>query len=125
MTTNVYIKIVLPAILDDFRSRGLTLYQDKDSAHNSKATLMWAKKQGLSILTGPGKSPDFSIAESQAQGLKRKFHSRRVPTEKAALARFSRIFTEELDQTKVQKQYEWYTKRFHECRRLDGQMTRY
>jgi len=42
-----------------------------------------------------------------------------------ALARFTRIFEEELDQKKVQKQYEWYTKRFHECRRLDGQMTRY
>jgi hypothetical protein len=125
MTTDVYIKHVLPTILDDFRSKGLTLYQDKDSAHNSRATRSWAKKHGLSIITGPGNSPDFSIIESQAQGLKRKFHSRRCTTEKAALARFTRIFEEELDQKKVQKQYEWYTKRFHECRRLDGQMTRY
>jgi hypothetical protein len=71
MTTNVYVKDVLPMILDDFRSR-LTPHQDKDSAHNSKATHNWAKKHGLSIITGPGKSPDFSIIESQAQRLKRK-----------------------------------------------------
>jgi hypothetical protein len=53
------------------RSKGLTLYQDKDSAHNSKATHEWAKRNSLSIITGPGKSPDFSISKSQAQGLKR------------------------------------------------------
>ena len=66
MTTDIYIKYVLLKILDDFQSKGLTLYQDKDSVYNLIVIHTWAKKYSLLIITGPGKSPDFSIAESQA-----------------------------------------------------------
>ena len=39
MTTKVYTEVILPAILDDLLNRGLNLYQDKDSAHKSNATI--------------------------------------------------------------------------------------
>ena len=38
MTTDYYAKYILPQLLDDFRSKGLTLYHDTDSAHLSRAT---------------------------------------------------------------------------------------
>ena len=38
MTAKVYTETILPAILDDFTSQGLTLCQDADSAHISKVT---------------------------------------------------------------------------------------
>jgi hypothetical protein len=66
MTTKIYIEVILPQILEDFQEQGLTLCQDADSAHNSKATIAWAKKHSLSLLTLPGVSPDFSILESMA-----------------------------------------------------------
>jgi hypothetical protein len=125
MTTKVYIETVLPALLEDLISRGLTLCQDADSAHISKATIAWAKRNSLPILTLPGKSPDFSIIESMAMPLKRAFHAVRSTLNKKALDRFNHIFTEEMDQNTVNGMYKWYTKRLHECRRADGQMTRY
>jgi len=124
MNTDCYIKDLLPQLLDDFKDLGLTLGQDADSAHNSAATKAWAKKHGLPLITLPGLSPGFFIMESMAGELK-KFHARRCTTEKAALDRFTRIFNEEMDQGKIQEYYKWYTKRMHECRRANGQMTRY
>ena len=125
MTTKVYTEEVLPQLVDDLKSRGLTLCHDKDSSHDSRGTKAWIKKHDLSVITLPGVSPDFSIFESMASTLKRRFHYRRTTTEKAALARFTRIFQEELDEAKVESMYNWYTKRLHECERRDGQMTRY
>jgi hypothetical protein len=57
--------------------------------------------------------------------IKRKFHATRSTTEKAALARFRQLFEEEIDQYAIQKMYNWYTKRLHDCRKAGGQMTRY
>jgi len=87
--------------------------------------MAWAKQNNLSILTLPGKSPDFSIMESMAMPLKRAFHAVRSTTNKKALDRFNRIFMEERDQNTVNGMYKWYIKQLYECRRADGQMTRY
>lgn len=125
MNTDCYIKDLLPQLLDDFKDLGLTLGQDVDSAHNSAATKAWAKKNGLPLITLPGLSLDFSIMESMAGELKKKFHARWCTTEKVALNQFTQIFDEEMDQEKIQEYYKWYTKRMHECRCANGQMTRY
>jgi hypothetical protein len=125
MTTEVYTKVVLPSLQDKLLDQGLTLCHNADSAHTSKATVKWAKDNGVSLITLPGVSPDFSILESMAHPIKRKFHAKRSTTEKAALARFRQLFEEEMDQCTIQNMYNWYTKRLHDCRRAGGQMTRY
>jgi hypothetical protein len=125
MTTKVYTETILPAILDDFTSQGLTLCQDTDSAHISRGTAAWVKQHGLSLLTLPGVSPDLSILETEAHPIKRKFHSRRCTTEKAAMARFEQVFIEELDQNTIQNLYDFYTLRLWDCRRVEGQMTKF
>jgi hypothetical protein len=124
MTTEVYTRVILPLIKEDLKREGLTLCQDADSAHKSKGTLKYAQDNGIKLITLPGVSPDFSIVETMARPLKRAFHARRVTSEKAALARFEKLF-EQMDQRKVQELYSWYTKRLWECRRAMGQMTRY
>lgn len=124
MTTKVYTEHVLLQLLNDLKSRGLTLCHDKDSSHDSKGTKAWIVKYNLSVITLPSVSPDFLIFESMASILKRRFHYRRTATEKAALARFTQIF-QELDEAKVESMYNWYTKRLHKCERRDGQITRY
>ena len=125
MTTKVYTEVILPQLLDELRDQGLTLCQDADSAHNSRATIAWAKKHDLSLLTLPGVSPDFSILESMAHPLKKLFHSRYHTTEKTSLVRFTQIFEKEMDQKTIQRMYSSYTKRLHDCRRAGGQMTMY
>ncbi|KAE9380926.1 hypothetical protein N431DRAFT_523394, partial [Stipitochalara longipes BDJ] len=113
MTTIVYTSQILPALKADLIREGLTLCQDADSAHKSKATLKYARENDIKLLTLPGVSPDFSIVETMARPLKRRFHARRCMTEKAALAWFTQIF-DEIDQKQVQGLYTWYTKRLHE-----------
>ena len=112
-------------IADELRDCGLTLIEDADSAHKSAKTKAWAKANDLSLLTLPGVSPDFSILESMARPLKKKFHAKRCTTEAASKARFTQIFEEEMDQEMTQRMYDSYTKRLHDCRRADGQMTKY
>ncbi|CZR68709.1 uncharacterized protein PAC_18608 [Phialocephala subalpina] len=94
MTSKVYIDI-----LDQLRGdlQGITLWQDKDSAHDSKATTDWAKKHGIKLLTSPGNSPDLSIIESMAHPIKKKFHSRRCASQSVALERFREVFREYTD----------------------------
>ncbi len=125
MTTKVYTEVVLPLLKDDLLDRGLWLCQDADLAHASKETLKWARDNNINLITLPGVSPDLSILETMARPLKREFHQKRCTTEGAAMARFKQIFEQEMDQKKIQELYSWYTKRLHECRRLEGQMTRY
>jgi hypothetical protein len=91
----------------------------------SEGTKAWAEEHNLPLLTLPGVSPDFSILESMAHPLKRLFHSKRTASEKGALSRFTQIFEKEMDQKTTQHMYEYYTKRLHDCRRADGQMTKY
>lgn len=38
ITTKVYTKVILPQLMQELKDQGLTLCQDADSAHNSKAT---------------------------------------------------------------------------------------
>jgi hypothetical protein len=125
MTGKVYTEVILPTIKDNLLSQGLTLIQDSNSAHIYKATTTWAENNGLSLLTLPSSSPNFSILESMAQPLRKKFYVIQSHSEKATLARFTQIFEREMDQKQIQGMYKWYTKRFHEYRDLDGQMTRY
>lgn len=122
MTGEVYVEI-LKELGGDLN--GITLWQDKDSAHDSKVVIDYAKARGISIITSPGNSPDLSIMETMAHPVKKAFHSRRCASEKTALARFRKVFGEDTDQEKINNQYTWYTKRLHECIRLGGQMTKY
>jgi hypothetical protein len=125
MSTKVYTQEVLPAIKQDLLDYGLTLWQDKDSAHDSKGAKTWFEKNGIPYITSPGNSPDFSIFESYAQKLKRQFHEERCCTQDQALARFEKIFETRFDQKVINNMYNKYTKRLHDCRRRRGQMTKY
>ena len=111
MTGEVYIQI-LKELGGDLN--GITLWQDKDSAHDSKVVKDYIKARGLSVITSPGNSPDLSIMETMAH-----------PIKKTALTRFKKVFGEDTDQEKINEQFTWYTKRLHECIRLGGQMTKY
>lgn len=125
MTTEVYTKHILPSITPELIDQGLTLVQDADSAHTSRGTTKWAKDNGLSLLTLPGKSPDFSIIETMANPIKKKFFNRRTRTEKAGMARFTKVWEEEIDQEQINGLYTGYTRRFHEARERKGQMTHF
>lgn len=78
--TKVYTEVILPQILPDLTSRGLTSCHNKDSAHDSKGTKAWIKEHNMPVITLPGVSPVFSIFESMAATLKRKFHYKRTTT---------------------------------------------
>ena len=124
MTAKVYTRDILPTLQEELISRKLTLCQDADLAHRARQTISWAEKHGIDLLTLPGSSPDLSIAESLAHPVKQLFHAQRC-TEQAAFKRFKRIWAEQIDQSKVQKYYESYTKRLHDIRRVGGQMSEY
>lgn len=124
INTKAYTQQILPKLLNKFKEEGIVLCQDTDSAHKSEAIIKWAKDNGLELITLPGCSPDFSIIESLAHTIKRKFHSIRCETEEA-MAQFKKIWEEEVDQKMIQHMYSCYTKRFHDCRRANGQMTQY
>lgn len=126
METNPYIQILTELKADkEWQKQGLTLVQDADSAHTANQVKTWCKKNNFASITLPGKSPDFSILESMASIYKRRFHLRSSSSPKEGLARFEQIFYHEVDQGIIQRQYDEYTARFHECRRRDGQMTHY
>lgn len=68
-------------------------------------------------------SPNFSLLKTYPNPPKRIFHKERSNTREQAAARFIKIFEEDIDQKKIQYLYNTYTKRFHECRDLEVQMT--
>ena len=125
MTTKVYTQEILPVIKDDLLSCGLTLWQDKDSTHDSNSTKAWFKKNNIPYITSPGNSPDLSIFESYAHPLKKLFHKRQCTSKKEALVRFKHVFKEEFNQEIIRNMYKYYTKRLHDCRRRKGQITKY
>ena len=53
ITTKVYIEKILQTLQEDSDFQGLTLCQDADSAHSSRATLTWAKHNDFPLLTLP------------------------------------------------------------------------
>lgn len=61
MTIKCYTEQILPRLLPELTSRGLTVCHDTDCAHTSKGTTDWCKENGLAVITLPGVSPDFSI----------------------------------------------------------------
>lgn len=83
----------------------------------------WIKEKGLKALNLPQKSPDFSIFESLANPLKRKFRRIGHTSNREAMAYFHRIFDKEVNQTMVQNMYNRYPRRLQECRDRGGQMT--
>jgi len=125
MTTKVYTEVVLPLLKDELWEHNLNLYHDADSIYISRAIKKYYSDNQIPLITLPGVSPDFSILESMAHPIKRKFYAKRYATEKAVIARFQHLFEEEMDQKAIQDIYSWYTKRLHEARRAKGQMTRY
>ena len=92
ISSKVYIEQVLPTIEEDLRRLDLTLYQDSDFSHGSYIVKAWAIKHSLILLNLPHLSPDLSIQESIANGLKKDFEKERVTTERAAMARFTTLF---------------------------------
>ena len=104
---------------------GITLWQDKDSAHDLKVVKDYIKAQGLSIIISLGNSPNLLIMEIIAHPIKKTFYLRRCASKKTALARFKKGFGEDIDREKINKQFTWYTKRLPECIRLGGQITKY
>jgi hypothetical protein len=123
MNSRVYIQI-LSQLLDEFKRDGITLCQDVDSAHKSNVVKDWADKNGFSLITLPGVSPDFSILESMAHPIKKKFHAQRS-MDSTALERFIKVFEEELNMEAILNMYQSFTIRLHSCRRANGQMTKY
>ena len=127
MSSKCYTEQILPILLNDPKwiRQDLTLIQDGDSGHKAKATKDWAKKNSFKIITLPSNSPDFSIIETMAAPIKRKFHAERTMTQKRALARFIEVFEYEMDQQSIQNCFDKYTKRLWECKDAKGQMTHY
>ncbi|PQE21504.1 hypothetical protein CJF30_00008359 [Rutstroemia sp. NJR-2017a BBW] len=123
MNTRVYIQI-LSQLLEEFKRDGITLCQDVDSAYKSNTVKDWAKENRFSLITLPGLSPDFSILESMAHPIKKKFHAQKA-TESTALERFIKVFEEELNMEAILNIYQSFTIRLHNCRRAQGQMTKY
>lgn len=87
MSSLCYTSQILPILQEDVEFRGLTLCQDGDSGHKAIATQKWAAQRGFPLLTLPAYSPDFSIMESLAAPVKRKFHAERC-SKKMAMERF-------------------------------------
>jgi len=102
VTVEVYIKILKELGGDLDR---ITLWQDKDLAHDSKVVTDYIKARGLSVITRPGNSPDLLIIETMAHPVKKAFHSRRCASKKTALARFRKVFGEDTDQEKINEQF--------------------
>jgi hypothetical protein len=94
MTREVYIQI-LKELGSDLNS--ITLWQDKNSAHDLKVVKDYIKARGLSIITSPGNSPDLLIIEIIAHPIKKTFYLRRYASKKTALARFKKVFGEDID----------------------------
>jgi hypothetical protein len=123
MNTKVYTGQVLPQLLKKFNTERITLCQDADSVYRLRATIKWAKDYDLDLLTLPGSSPDLLIMESLAHPIKKKFHTIRVKSKEEALGHFTDIWDNQVDQEQIAEYYNWYTKRLHECKRADEQMT--
>ncbi|KAH7418803.1 hypothetical protein BKA64DRAFT_564688, partial [Cadophora sp. MPI-SDFR-AT-0126] len=109
----------------DFRSQGLILIHDSDSAHLSKETDNWVKANNLRVLTLPGVSPDFSVFESLAAPLKKRFHAIRSASYEGALKRFHKVFMRDIPQESVQNLFNKYPRRLEAYREREGQITKY
>jgi hypothetical protein len=121
ITAEVYTEILKELGRD---LKGITLWQDKDLAHDSKLVLEYVKAHGISVITSPGNSLTSQLWNNGTPS-KEGLPLPRYASEKTALARFRKVFGEDTDQEKINEQFTSYTKRLHECIRLGGQMTKY
>ena len=125
ISLKAYTEQVLLWLLLKFNIKGITLYQDADSAHKLRESLAQAKEWDLKLLILPGLLLDLLIIESLAYLIKKKFYLKRVEEKDIVLERFIDIWENQVDQEKILEMYSWYTKRLHECIRANGQITRY
>ncbi|KAF2820927.1 hypothetical protein CC86DRAFT_303828, partial [Ophiobolus disseminans] len=65
-TSKCYTEYVLPQLKAYLLEIGgdWILWQDKDSAHNSKKTLTWLDYHGIPYVILSPKSPDFSVMDT-------------------------------------------------------------
>jgi len=125
MNTETYINTILPKLKEQILGRELVLWQDRDSAHVSRATLSWMDRNGMDYINSSTKSPDLSIMETWVHSIRRRFTARRVATAEAGVKRFYRVI-EELDQERINRSIDLYPKRLRECKNLyRGAMTKY
>lgn len=125
MSTECYLRDILPYLRDDLRDNGYTLFQDADGAHKSKKVLKWFQDNDIKTIINCAQSPDFSIAETEAGIVKKRFHEVKVTTKEEAEERIVKVMSEMLDQNTVCKLYDGYTERLWECKQREGQMTRF
>jgi hypothetical protein len=117
MNTRTYINIILPQLKSYLLRRGgdFVLWQDRDSAHVSKATLNWMDTHGFPYILSPSKSPDMSIMETWVSPLHRLFHARKCTSEKQGVKRFYKVLSE-LDQDKINRTIDQYPSRLRQIK---------
>lgn len=125
MTAKVYCDQVLTILAPELKEQGLTLFHDADSAHKSAEVRAWCKKNYLDIIENAPESPDFSIYETMANPVKRRFHKKRSYTKAQAARRFEKVFNKEMSHKMIQGLYKTYTRRLKEARKMEGQITRF
>jgi hypothetical protein len=127
MNTKTYVNVILPALQAYILQRGgeWVLWQDRDSAHISKATLKWMEKHGMDYILSPSKSPDLSIMETYASLIKRTFYNKRCNSEKQGIKRFYEVWRN-LGCERINNTIDSYTKRLEDCKnKYQGWATKY
>lgn len=112
-------------VVKDFHTRDLTLCSNADSAHTSNVTKAWTKQYYLPILALLGGSSDLSIFESLANSLKELSTLKHTYRIKLNQLDFGVFFNQNIDQTKINSMYNWYTDRLEACKEAKDQMTKY
>ncbi|KAF2028950.1 hypothetical protein EK21DRAFT_113332 [Setomelanomma holmii] len=127
MTSECYINTILPALKAYLLHVGgdWILWQDRDSAHISRATLKWMDQNSLPYINSSPKSPDLSIMETWAGPLKRNSAKKRCWTEKQGVKRFYEVW-KKLDCNKINRTIDSYPKRLQDCKdKYYGLATKY
>jgi DDE superfamily endonuclease len=126
MTTAVY-KRILDEIAPELKERNLILFEDCDSAHTSKGSIIHKKKLGLEYLINAPKSPDLSVIESLAARIEDKLYRRRTTTTESTEKRLFKIFFDDeiIKQEWIDEWAELYHIRLYECVKYGGRDTRY
>ena len=79
------------------KTHHLTLCYNADSAYISKKATKYCLDNKILVITLSRVSLDFSILESIAHPIKRRFYAKRCAIKKAIIARFLYLFEEEMD----------------------------
>ena len=94
MNTKTYTEYVLPKLQAYLLDKGgdWILWQDRDSAHTSKETLIWMELHGMDYILSPPKSPDLSVMETWVSPIRREFWQQTCATKVQGLRRFHEIW---------------------------------